>query len=98
MLFWRKPALTPTNNYENKTVCVFFQGASDATAKILRRPKRCTTITQGKNWPTTLFWLLSLCLSFRTDLTKRTLLHAKYFFHTEAALTQFKMKLDGWDP
>ena len=26
---WRKPALTPTKYYENKTVCVFFQGASD---------------------------------------------------------------------
>ena len=36
MLFWRKPALTPTKNYENKTVCVFFQGASDADAKIGR--------------------------------------------------------------
>ena len=37
MLFWRKPpALTPTKNYENKTVCVFFQGASDANAKIRR--------------------------------------------------------------
>ena len=36
MLFWRKPALTPTNNYENKTVCVFFQGASDGNAKIRR--------------------------------------------------------------
>ena len=32
MLFWRKPALTPTKNYENKTVCVFFQGASDGNA------------------------------------------------------------------
>ena len=36
MLFWRKPALTPTKNYENKTVCVFFQGASDGNAKIRR--------------------------------------------------------------
>ena len=36
MLFWRKPALTPTKNYENTTVCVFFQGASDADAKIGR--------------------------------------------------------------
>ena len=36
MLFWRKPALTPTKNYENKTVCVFFQGASDGNARISR--------------------------------------------------------------
>ena len=36
MLFWRKPALTPTKNYENKTVCVFFQGAFDGNAKIRR--------------------------------------------------------------
>ena len=36
IVFWRKPALTPTKNYENKTVCVFFQGASDADAKIGR--------------------------------------------------------------
>ena len=45
MLFWRKPALTPTKNYENKTVCVFFQGASDANAKIrrniARKSKKC---------------------------------------------------------
>ena len=40
MLFWRKPALTPTKNYENKTVCVFFQGASDADAKIGRNIAR----------------------------------------------------------
>ena len=32
MLFWRKPALAPTKNYENKTVCVFFQGAFDGNA------------------------------------------------------------------
>ena len=36
MLFWRKPALTPTKNYENKTVCVFFQGASDGNVKVGR--------------------------------------------------------------
>ena len=35
-MFWRKTALTPTKNYENKAVCVFFQGASDADAKIGR--------------------------------------------------------------
>ena len=40
MLFWRKPALTPTKNYENKTVCVFFQGASDADAKTSRNIAR----------------------------------------------------------
>ena len=40
MLFWRKPALTPTKNYENKTVCVFFQGASDADVKISRNIAR----------------------------------------------------------
>jgi hypothetical protein len=39
-LFWRKPALTPTKNYENKTVCVIFQGASDADAKICRNIPR----------------------------------------------------------
>ena len=33
---WREPALIPTKYYENKTVCVFFQGASDANAKIRR--------------------------------------------------------------
>ena len=36
IVFWRKPALTPTKNYEKKTVCVFFQGASDADVKISR--------------------------------------------------------------
>ena len=36
IVVWRKPALTPTKNYENKTVCVFFQGASDGTVKISR--------------------------------------------------------------
>ena len=40
MLFWRKPALTPTKNYENKTVCVFFQGASDGDVKISRNIAR----------------------------------------------------------
>ena len=40
IVFWRKPALTPTKNYENKTVCVFFQGASDADAKIGRNIPR----------------------------------------------------------
>ena len=36
IVFSCKPALTPTKIYENKTVCVFFQGASDADAKIGR--------------------------------------------------------------
>ena len=36
IVFWRKPALTSTKNYENKTVCVFFQGAFDGIAKISR--------------------------------------------------------------
>ena len=36
MLFWAIRASIPTKNYENKTVCVFFQGASDADAKIGR--------------------------------------------------------------
>ena len=40
IVFWRKPALTPTKNYENKTVCVFFQGASDADVKISRNIAR----------------------------------------------------------
>ena len=40
MLFWRKPALTPTKNYENKTVCVFFQGAFDGNVKISRNIAR----------------------------------------------------------
>ena len=40
MLFWRKPALPPTKNYENKTVCVFFQGASDGNDKISRNIAR----------------------------------------------------------
>ena len=39
-MFWRKPALTPTKNYENKTVCVFFQGASDANVKTSRNIAR----------------------------------------------------------
>ena len=38
--FWRKPALTPTKNYEHKTVCVFFQTASDGTVKISRNIAR----------------------------------------------------------
>ena len=32
MLFWAIRASIPTNNYENKTGCVFFQGASDGNA------------------------------------------------------------------
>ena len=32
MLFWAIRASIPTKNYENKTVCVFFQGASDGNA------------------------------------------------------------------
>ena len=36
MLFWAIRASIPTKNYENKTVCVFFQGASDGNAKIRR--------------------------------------------------------------
>ena len=36
MLFWRKLALTPTKYYENKTVCVFFQGAFNGNVKMGR--------------------------------------------------------------
>ena len=36
MLFWAIQASIPTKNFENKTVCVFFQGASDGNAKIPR--------------------------------------------------------------
>ena len=32
MLFWAIRASIPTKNYENKTGCVFFQGASDGNA------------------------------------------------------------------
>ena len=32
MLFWAIRASIPTKYYENKTVCVFFQGASDGNA------------------------------------------------------------------
>ena len=32
MLFWGIRASTPTKNSENKTVCVFFQGAFDGNA------------------------------------------------------------------
>ena len=46
ILFWRKPALTPTKNYENKTVCVFFQGASDGTVKISRNIVRKSKNTE----------------------------------------------------
>ena len=44
IVFSRKPALTPTKNYENKTVCVFFQGASDGNA-----PGRRNTTQELKN-------------------------------------------------
>ena len=40
MLFWAIRASIPTKNYENKTVCVFFQGASDADVKISRNIAR----------------------------------------------------------
>ena len=40
MLFWAIRAFIPTKNYENKTVCVFFQGASDADAKTSRNIAR----------------------------------------------------------
>ena len=36
MLFWAIRASIPTKYYENKTLCVFFQGASDGNAKIRR--------------------------------------------------------------
>ena len=36
MLFWAIRASIPTKNNENKTVCVFFQGASDGNARISR--------------------------------------------------------------
>ena len=36
MSFWGKWASIPTKKSENKTVCVFFQGASDGNAKIGR--------------------------------------------------------------
>ena len=52
ILFWRKLALTPTKNYENKTVCVFFQGASDADVKIsrniARKSKNCEILNFKK--------------------------------------------------
>ena len=36
----RKLALAPTKYYENKTVCVFFQGASDGNVKTRRNIAR----------------------------------------------------------
>ena len=36
MSFWGKWASIPTKKSENKTVCVFFQGASDGNARIRR--------------------------------------------------------------
>ena len=40
MLFWSIWASIPTISFKNKTVCVFFQGASDANAKIRRNIAR----------------------------------------------------------
>ena len=44
MLFWAIRASIPTKYYENKTVCVFFQGASDGNA-----PGRRNTTQKSKN-------------------------------------------------
>ena len=44
MLFWAIRASIPTKNYENKTVCVFFQGASDGNA-----PRRRNIRQKSKN-------------------------------------------------
>ena len=49
IVFWRKPALTPTQNYENKTVCVFFQGAFAGTVKISRNIARKSKNTEMLN-------------------------------------------------
>ena len=56
ILFWRKPALTPTKNYENKTVCVFFQGASDADAKIGRNISQKSKNNEKLNFQKKLFF------------------------------------------
>ena len=44
MLFWAIRVSIPTKNYEKKTVCVFFQGASDGNA-----PGRRNISQQSKN-------------------------------------------------
>ena len=70
MLFWRKPALTPTKNYENKTVCVFFQGAFDGNVKISRNIAR-----KSKNIEILIFFEKSILkntfLASPTDPTDR---------------------------
>ena len=50
MLFWAIRASIPTKNYENKTVCVFFQGASDGTVKISRNIARKSKNTEILNF------------------------------------------------
>ena len=49
-LSWRKPALTPTIYRENKTVCVFFQGAPDGTVKLSRNIIRKSKNTEILNF------------------------------------------------
>ena len=56
ILFWRKPALTPTKNYENKTVCVFFQAASHRTVKTSRNIGRKSKNEEKLNFLKSNFW------------------------------------------
>ena len=46
---WPIWALTPTKYYENKTVCVFFQGAFDGTVKISKNIARKSKNTEILN-------------------------------------------------
>ena len=50
MLFWGIWASIPTKKSENKTVCVFFQGASDADVKISRNIARKSKICEILNF------------------------------------------------